>query len=51
MGEHVAVNRRCAKVRSLKYFQTWQVIVLSFFVRLSINDGKENVEILNNSPF
>ena len=28
MREHVAVNRRCAKVRSLQYLQTWQIIVL-----------------------
>ena len=43
----MAVNRRYAKVRSLQYFQTWQIIVLIFFVSFSINDLKENVEILN----
>ena len=50
MREHVAVNSRCTIVGSLQYFQTWQIILLIFFVSFSINDWKENVEILNNSP-
>ena len=51
MREHVTVNRRWTTVGSLQYFQTWQIIVLIFFVSFSINDWKENVESLNNSPF
>ena len=53
MGEftrvHVAVNRWCGKVRSLQYFQTWQIIV-SIFFKLSLNDWKENVKIVKKSP-
>ena len=30
MREHVAVNSRCAKVRSLQQLQTWQITVLTF---------------------
>ena len=51
MREHVAVNSRCTTVGSLQYFQTWQIIVLIFFVSFSIIDWKENVESLNSSPF
>ena len=43
MREHVAANSRGANVRSLQYFQTWQIIVL-IFSSFSINDRKENVE-------
>ena len=53
MREHVAVNRRCAKVGSLslQYLQTWHVIVFNLFVSFSINGLKENVESLNHYPF
>ena len=54
MREHEAVNSGCAKVRSLQYLQTWQMIVLIFFVSsfvsLSINGLKENAENLNYHP-
>ena len=54
MREHEAVNSGCAKVRSLQYLQTWQMIVLIFFVSsfvsLSINGLKENTETLNYYP-
>ena len=51
--EHVAVNRRCAKVGSLslQYLQTWHVIVSNLFVSFSINGLKENVESLHHYPF
>ena len=52
--EHEVVNSGCAKVRSLQYLQTWQMIVLIFFVSsfvsLSINGLKENTETLNYYP-
>ena len=51
LREHVAVNSRCAKVRSLQYFKTLPIIVLFFLVGLRINNWKENFEILNNYPF
>ena len=35
MREHVVVNSRCARVRSLQYFQTWQIIVLIFLWALA----------------
>ena len=44
MLEHVAVNSRCANVRSLQYFQTWHIIVLLFLQAFIINDWKENIE-------
>ena len=48
--EYEAVNCGCAKVRSLQYLQTWQMIVLIFFVSsfvsFSINGLKENAENL-----
>ena len=46
MREHVAVNRRFEKVRSLRlqYLQTWHIIVSHHFVGFSINCLKENVE-------
>ena len=50
MREHAVVNSRCTTVGSLQYFQTWLIIVL-IFVSFSINDWKENVKSLNNSPF
>ena len=34
MREHEAVNSGCAKVRSLQYLQTWQMIVLIFLYRV-----------------
>ena len=34
MGEHEALNSGCAKVRSLQYLQTWQIIVLIFLYRV-----------------
>ena len=33
MREHEAVNSGCAKVRSLQYLQTWQMIILIFLSR------------------
>ena len=51
MREHVAVNTRCAKVRSFRYLQTWHIIVSNLFISFSINDLKENVESLNYYPF
>ena len=52
--EHEAVNSGCAKVRSLQYLQTWQMIVLIFnvssFVSFSINGLKENAGNLNYYP-
>ena len=32
MREHEAANSGCAKVRSLQYLQTWQMIVLITFL-------------------
>ena len=34
MHEHEAINSVCAKVRSLQYLQTWQMIVLIFLYRV-----------------
>ena len=34
MREHEAVNSGCAKVRSLQYLQTWQMILLIFLYRV-----------------
>ena len=34
MREQEAVNSGCAKVRSLQYLQTWQMIVLIFLYRV-----------------
>ena len=34
MHEHEAVNSGCAKVRSLQYLQTWQMIVLIFLYQV-----------------
>ena len=34
MHKHEAVNSGCAKVRSLQYLQTWQMIVLIFLHRV-----------------
>ena len=34
MREHEAVKSGCAKVRSLQYLQTWQMIVLIFLYRI-----------------
>ena len=52
--EHEAVNSGYAKVRSLQYLQTWQMIVLIFFVSsfvsFSITGLKENTENLNYYP-
>ena len=49
MRGHEAVNTRYAKVRSLQYLQTWQMIVcdVSSFVSLSIKGLKENAKNLN----
>ena len=44
MREHEAVNSGCAKVRSLQYLQTWQMIVSSF-VSFSINGLKKTPKI------
>ena len=48
MREHVTVNSRCTRVGSLQYMANHS---LNFFVSFSINDWKEIVESLNNSPF
>ena len=34
MREHEAVSSGCAKVTSLQYLQTWQMIVLIFLYRV-----------------
>ena len=49
MRGHEAVNTGYAKVRSLQYLQTWQMIVcdVSSFVSLSIKGLKENAKNLN----
>ena len=54
MRELEAVTSKCAKVRSLQYLQTCQMIVLIFFlssfVSFSINGSKENAKNLNYYP-
>ena len=42
MGEHITVDSSYAKVRSLQYFQTWQISV-SFLLSFSNTYWKENV--------
>ena len=46
MREHVAVNTRFEKVRSLRlqYLQTWHIIVSHLFVGFSINCFKTPFE-------
>ena len=34
MREHEVVNSGCAKVRSLQYLETWQMIVLILLYRV-----------------
>ena len=47
MREHVAVNSRCTTT----VFSNMANHSFNCFVNFSINDWKENVESLNNSPF
>ena len=55
MREHEVVNSGCAKVRSLQYLQTWQMIVLILlncieFCKLYHQRFKRKPENLNYYP-